>query len=319
MLLCYTAQDNDNGRKVYSIMRRELRVSAALTRRLKQCDAIRVDGLPVYTDRLVAAGETVELDIAAAEPACDIVPESGSLDILYEDDGLIAVSKPFGVITHPSHARYAGTLSNFVAGYLEKLSGDGHCHAVNRLDRDTSGVVLFAKNSYMKALASDALSGPGAQKEYTAAVSGIFHPQSGIIDLPIRRLQEMDMRRIVAPDGQRAVTHYETVSAGTINGHAVSVLSLTLETGRTHQIRVHCHHLGHPVLGDGLYYTAQSQSVSSALGIATQALHARRLTFIHPLRREAVVIDAPEPKMLTRIKAETVMLAASKNSQVTNS
>jgi 23S rRNA pseudouridine1911/1915/1917 synthase len=318
MILRYTASLSDNGRKVYTIMRRELQVSAALTRRLKQCDAIRVDGRPVYTDRLLAPGETLELDIAAAEPASDIVPEDGPVDILYEDDGLLAVNKPSGVITHPSRARYTGSLSNFVAGYLEKTSGDGHCHAVNRLDRDTSGVVLFAKNSYMKALASDALSGPDAHKEYTALVSGVFEPPSGLIDLPIRRLQEMDMRRIVAPDGQRAVTHYVTVGAGCISGHNVSVLSLTLETGRTHQIRVHCHHLGHPVLGDGLYYTEESQETSMALGIGAQALHARRLTFIHPITNKPIVIEAPEPGMFSLIKSSITLLSTSKNSQSTN-
>jgi 23S rRNA pseudouridine1911/1915/1917 synthase len=165
MVLKYSASERDNGRKVYSVMRRELRISAALTRRLKQADAIFVDGQPVFTDRILSAGEAVEIDITAAEPPCDNIPEQGRLDILFENDGLIAVNKPSGVIVHPSRAKNTGTLANYVAGYLEKTSGDGRCHAVNRLDRDTSGVVLFAKSSYMKALASEALAAPEARRQ----------------------------------------------------------------------------------------------------------------------------------------------------------
>jgi 23S rRNA pseudouridine1911/1915/1917 synthase len=302
MILRYTVKDADSGRTVYAIMRRELRISAALTRRLKQAGAIYAGGVPVYTDHAVAAGETVEIDIMAAEPPCDLVPEAGPLDILFEDSGLIAVSKPAGVLTHPSRARYTGTLSNFVAGYLAQSTGSGCCHAVNRLDRDTSGVVLFAKNSYMKALASEALAEPDAIKEYTAAVFGVMEPPAGTIDLPIRRLREMDMRRTVSPDGQRAVTHYKTELVLKTAGGALSLLRLTLETGRTHQIRVHCRHLGHPVLGDILYYTAESAALSKRLGAASQLLHARRLSFSHPLTGRRIDLEALEPELFCRIR-----------------
>ena len=192
---------------------------------------IRVDGRDVYTDYMVAPGETVELDISSAEPECDIVPENGSLDVLYEDAGLIAVNKPAGLITHPSRARYTGTLANFVAGYLQDKTGDARCHAVNRLDRDTSGIVLFAENSHMKALASQALGAPEAEKEYRALVWGVFDPPGGVIDSPIKRLHERDMLRGVAPDGQKAVTHYETLGIFEAEGVRVSLLRLVLETG----------------------------------------------------------------------------------------
>lgn len=317
MVLRYTASEHDGGRKVYSIMRRDLRISAALTRRLKQADGIRVDGCSVYTDRVVVPGETVELDITAAEPPCDLVPEQGPVDILFEDTGLIAVSKPSGIITHPSHARYTGTLANFVAGYLERTAGDSRCHAVNRLDRDTSGVVLFAKNSYMKALSSDALAQSDAKKEYCALIYGIMEKPNGSIDLPIERECEGDMRRIVSPDGQHAVTHYETLGTASINGFSVSLLSLILETGRTHQIRVHCHHLGHPILGDILYHTPVSREASDSLGITSQALHARRLTFTHPVTYTPIVIEAPEPLVFSRIRCLLPQDSASKISQDT--
>ena len=301
MVLTYTANQTDGGRKVYSVMRRELRISQTLTRRLKQTDGIRVDGQSVYTDYTVKPGETVEIDITAAEPLCDVVPERGPLHVLYEDTGLIAVNKPAGLITHPSRARYMGTLANFVAGYLNNTSGDARCHAVGRLDRDTSGVVLFAKNSYMKALASAALGAPDAEKEYRALVLGAMGPPDGVIRAPIKRLAERDMLRVVAPDGQLAVTRYETLGVCLYEGIDVSLLKLILETGRTHQIRVHCLYSGYPILGDGLYYTNDSLKASDRLGVATQALHAYRLTFTEPVSGERLTLTAEMPEVFGRI------------------
>nr|MCR5175039.1 RluA family pseudouridine synthase [Oscillospiraceae bacterium] len=179
------------------------------------------------------------------------------------------------------------------AGYLISTSGSGICHAVNRLDRDTSGVVLFAKNSHMKALLSASLKDERSCKEYIAVADGVFSPLSGTIDLPIKRLNERDMLRITAPDGQRAVTNYVTLCSSTIGGHAFSVLKLKLETGRTHQIRVHCSSCGHPVVGDALYSTASSEALSGELNIHMQALHAYRLSFIEPLTKKELEIVAP--------------------------
>lgn len=305
MVLRYSASERDNGRKVYSIMRRELRISAALTRRLKQADAIFVDGQTVYTDRLLSPGETVEIDITAAEPLCDVVPQQGDIEILYENEGLLAVNKASSLLIHPSRAKYTDTLANYVAGYLERTSGDGRCHAVNRLDRDTSGVVLFAKSSYMKALASEALSAPNAKKEYLALVLGTLAEPAGTIDLPIKRLTEGDMLRVVSPDGQRAVTHYETIKKIPFSCDDISLIRLRLETGRTHQIRVHCLETGHPVLGDNLYFTEQSRIVSNELGISTQALHAHKLAFTDPLTGADTELEAALPEVFHRVISDS--------------
>lgn len=294
MVLTYTAAEGDAGRTVYSVMRRELCVSASLLRRLKRADAISVDGQSAYTNHILAAGETVTLNLLLGEPPCDLVPEQGELEILFENEGLLAVNKPAGMLVHPSRARYTGTLANYVAGYLAKTRGDGRCHAVGRLDRDTTGVVLFAKNGHMKALAGLSLQQLGAVKEYTALVFGAPDPAQGVIDRPIRRAAEGDMLRIIAPDGQRAVTRYETAA---LPG-GISRLRLTLETGRTHQIRVHCLSMGCPILGDGLYGTPASRAASQRLGIRTQALHARRLAFTDPLSGGAVDIIAPGPEIM---------------------
>ncbi len=292
MILSYTVPESGEGRKVYSILRREFDASAALVRRLKQCGGVYVDGVPVYTIRKLSPGETVTADISAAEPPCDIVPEEGTPDILYEDDGLIAVNKPAGRIVHPSRARFTGTEANYVVGYLLGKGEPPVCHAVNRIDRDTSGVVLFSKNSYMKARASRALAEAG-EKEYLALVCGTPPEKTGTIDMPIKRLTEGDMFRAVAPDGQRAVTHYELLGTGVAGSGTVSLLRFRLETGRTHQIRVHCLALGIPILGDILYCSDLSKELSSSLGLTAQQLHAYKLSFTEPLSGARIDLTAP--------------------------
>jgi 23S rRNA pseudouridine1911/1915/1917 synthase len=287
-------------------------VSATLTRRLKAAGAISVSGALVFTDYKLSPGETLSVDITAAEPLCDCLPEKGNLEILFENEGLLAVNKPAGIIVHPSRSKNSGTLLNFAAGYLgtqkadstglcEREEGEATpiltaapCHGVNRLDRDTSGVVLIAKNSYMKALASKALSESSAVKEYLALVYGAMQ-ENGVIDAPIRRLMERNMLRITSQDGQRAVTHYEPIKIISAGDSSATLLRLRLETGRTHQIRVHCLHAGHPVLGDRLYCTDESRKASQAFGVEAQALHAHKLAFEEPLSGNPVEITAPAP------------------------
>jgi 23S rRNA pseudouridine1911/1915/1917 synthase len=193
------------------------------------------------------------------------VPQDGVLDIPYENAGLIAVNKPCGMLVHPSRAKYTDTLANFVSGYLLKNDGSPACHAVNRLDRDTSGIVLFAKNAHYMSLSARALSSPCCVKELLGhslrrAQYALRHGRPSD-KAPSRG----DMMRAVSPDGQRAVTHYETLRVFHSDIGPYSLLKLRLETGRTHQIRVHLSHLGHPLLGDGLYYTEESKALSDKL------------------------------------------------------
>jgi 23S rRNA pseudouridine1911/1915/1917 synthase len=288
MILTYTVPEGAPV-KVYTALRRELGLSSSLVRRMKVTGGILLDGAPVHTTAEALPGSVVSADVTAAEPDCGIVPQDGDVDILYEDEGLLAANKPAGLLVHPSPTRYTGTLANFIAGYLARTGGDGRCHAVNRLDRDTSGVVLFAKNAYMKERAADALSEPDAGKEYAALVCGCPSEPSGVIDVPIRRLEAGNLLRVPDPDGQRAVTEYEVADSR----EGVSLLRLRLRTGRTHQIRVHCLYLGIPLLGDCLYFTDASRAMSEALGISAQALHARHLRFREPLSGRQLELEAP--------------------------
>jgi 23S rRNA pseudouridine1911/1915/1917 synthase len=293
MVLEYTVSPARAGTQLLTILRHEMTISASLVRQLKRAQAIYVNDIPVYTNYIVQAGDRITADLSTAEPPCDIIPENGPVDILYEDAGLLIVNKPCGVIVHPSHTRYTGTLANFVAGYLATSYGDGRCHAVNRLDRDTSGVVVFAKNSHIKTLTAAEMKKATARKEYLALAYGIMSPACGTIDLPIRRRAEGNIYRIVAPDGQRAVTHYETLKIAQFAGSDISLLRFRLETGRTHQIRVHCLATGHPLLGDVLYHTDGSQILSDSLHIGAQALHAEHLYFQNPLSGIQMHIHAP--------------------------
>ena len=279
MILRYTVPEGET-RKVYNVLRKELAVSSTLVRRLKNFDAIKVDGETAFTDRILLAGQTLTVEIDKAEPEGDIVPENGEIDIIYEDDGFLAVNKPAGLIVHPTHSRYTGTLANFVSGYTKTP-----VHAVNRLDRDTSGVVLFSKNSYMKyrLIESD------SEKDYLAVVYGIVPDDEGVIDAPIGRVEDGNILRAVMENGKPAVTKYKVVER---NGET-TVLSLRLLTGRTHQIRVHMAHIGFPLVGDTLYCSPESKSFSEKLGIKGQLLHAYRMSIAYPDEASRLELRAP--------------------------
>ena len=305
MILRHTVTTEEDGAALYTVLRRSLGLSATQVKRLKRVPGgILLDGAAVYTRHRVVSGDEIVCDLHLVEPACDIIPENGLLSIIYEDEGLLAVNKPPGLLVHPSSSRNTGTLLNIALGHILK-DGPGGCHVVNRLDRDTSGAVLFSKNAHLKHLAIAALHQEAAKKEYLALVLGAPADQEGVIDLPIRRVGERDLRRVVAPDGDRAVTHYRTLGIGRLGDAVVSAVAFRLLTGRTHQIRVHCLEMGFPILGDILYHTPESRICSEALGLEAQQLHCRRLSFSHPMTRTPLTIEAPveRPDLSAALKA----------------
>ena len=270
-----------NGRELKSIMKNELRLSVSLIRKLKAASSIYVNGNPVFTNYRVKTGDKVVLLITEQE--ADFPSEKSSLNILYEDEYLLAVDKPQGLIVHPSHSRLTGTLANYALAHILENGGDS-CHLINRLDRDTGGVVLFSKSGHVKSL----MTGRITEKEYLAVVCGTPASSNGTIEQPIRRAREGDMLRIVAPDGDYSRTDYEVLD---ITGE-LSLLRLKLHTGRTHQIRVHMKHLGCPILGDKLYSTEESRCLSEKEGIEVQQLHAKHLVFIHPFTNLTVELSS---------------------------
>lgn len=282
--LRYTCSEKDVGRKVYHVLRNELGLSASLVKRLKSGSGITLNGAPAFTTYAVSPGDVVAVDLISGEREPDLTPEKGEIRILYESDALIVLDKPAGMITHPSRARLSGTLAGLAAGYLYEKGCA--CHAVNRLDRDTSGCVMFAKSAHWKTV----LARSEMKKTYLGAVCGVFEPESGVIDAPIIRAEPIKMLRVVRPDGHRAVTRYETVA----DRGEYSIVKYLLETGRTHQIRVHSAHLGHPLLGDRLYGTEESIALSERLGITAHQLCAVSLAFTDPTSGEWVEVNSKE-------------------------
>lgn len=292
MRLEFEAGPEDEGRKVYHVLKNRLRLSAEQIKRLKRADGAAVDGTPVHMDFRLSPGQRLTADLDAVESPPEFPAERGPLDVIYENEALLAVNKPAGLLTHPSRRKFTGTLANYAAGYLLDTSGSAVCHAVNRLDRDTSGVVLFAKNAHVKNLTVESLRSPEAEKAYLAVLCGELPEGRGTIDLPIVREREGFQKRTVREDGKRAVSEYETLAVTDLDGAPVSLARLRLRTGRTHQIRVHCAHLGAPVLGDRLYGNERSLALSEALDLRAHLLHALCLTFPDPLTGAALRLEA---------------------------
>ena len=291
MVLRHIVTKKEEGKPLLDILRASMGISAGGVKALKAHGGLLVDGTLRFTNYIVSAGETVTADVTLAQADGDNIPEPGDLDVLWEDEGLIAVNKPPGIIVHPSRAKNSGTLANFVTGYLQHKGERPVCHIVNRLDRDTSGIVIFAKNPYMKDRTSCALR--VGEKRYKTLVLGALDPPSDIIDFPIKRQEPKNMYRITAPDGKAACTEYHSEKTLTLAGETCSLLDISLHSGRTHQIRVHMLAKGAPLLGDPLYYTSKSQALSQTLGLTHQLLHCYQLRFLHPHTKEMFSILCP--------------------------
>lgn len=276
MTLRFTVTPAEAGRQLQSLCRNELRLSAAQLRKLKADQGLLVNGSPAFASYVLSPGDQITALLREELP--DYPPEPGELHILYEDALMLALEKPQGIIVHPTHSRNAGTLANAVWSYLLSEGEEG-CHAVNRLDRDTGGVILFAKSAWACRLLGEALAAPDTEKIYLAAVCGVPSPPDGRIELPIRRPDPRDLRREAGEPGEYAGTEYSLVESA----EGCSLVRLRLLTGRTHQIRVHMSAMGWPLLGDRLYATPESAARSGELGQTIQALHCTELSFSHPL------------------------------------
>jgi 23S rRNA pseudouridine1911/1915/1917 synthase len=241
--------------------------------------AVLVDGAVAARPSIrVREGAVIAIALPdSAEPRMRPQPEAGELDVLHEDPHLLALNKPAGIVVHPSYKNASGTLLNGVLWRLRDRP-DVRPGIVTRLDKDTSGVMLVSLTPGVHAR----LQRNPIRKEYLAIVGGVPHPSAGTIDLPLGRDPDDRRRVVVTRDGLQSVTHYEVVSSA----HGVSVVRCELETGRTHQIRVHMAARGWPILGDATYGVADSR-------LARQALHAWRVTFEHPISGDELRVMAP--------------------------
>lgn len=268
--------------RLSKILREEMGLSAGLMNRLKWTGALKVNGQSVHTDFPVQPGDTVTAVLEEESP--DYPAEDLPLTILYEDDFLLAVDKPQGMLIHPSSARNTGTLANAVAGYYRRTGSTGAFHPLTRLDRDTFGIVLIAKNGYACAL----LQRSRPRKTYHALTLGGPKDDWGTIDAPIARKPLPSLLREIRPDGKPSRTEYRVLD----RGEALCRLALTPITGRTHQLRLHCAYMGFPIVGDPQYGSAEALTWAEKLGVTGQQLCAKRLEFTHPVTGAALTLES---------------------------
>lgn len=280
--LCITISEGDSNRVLKYVLRDRLGVSASVLIELKKSSSsILCNGSEVFANHRVMAGDKVEI-VLADENSPNIVPCNIPLDIIYEDDDILAINKPHSMPTHPSRNHHDDTLANAVMWYYRDCKFT--FRVITRLDRDTSGIVLIAKNKLSAAILTRQMTIGGIEKEYVAICHGLLNPASGIIDVPICRAENSAILREINPLGKKAVTQYHTEH---INGE-YSVVRLNPITGRTHQIRVHLSYMGCPIYGDDMYG-------SSIIGERTR-LHCGRLCFVHPINHERIRLEASLPE-----------------------
>lgn len=284
MILKYIVNDNKYN-DINQILKQELNISARLLHKLILSKHIFLNNETVDTRHSLIVGDIIEINLDFEEESENIVPTKMSLNIVYEDDCLLILNKPAGMAVHPSILHYEDTVSNSVKFYFDSIGLKRKIRPVNRLDLNTSGLIVFAKNEYIQECLIKQMQQNIFKKEYLAIVSGKLKNKAGIINLPIERKENSIIERCVSESGQEAVTEYNVIHEYS----DFSVVKCVLKTGRTHQIRVHMSAIGHPLLGDTLYGSSSSL-------INRQALHSYKISFVHPISHEKMdfICDLPD-------------------------
>lgn len=268
----YKITPDYNGENVKTVLKQHFKMSTALIKELKKYeDGIRVNGEHMRIVDTVKEGDLLKI-ILRDTASENIIPKNIPLDIVYEDEDILVINKPPHMPTHPSMGNYENTVANAVMHYFKSHGEDRVFRAVNRLDKDTSGLMAIAKNAYIHARLGEEIQTGELRRRYMCIVCGDIS-EDGTVDAPIKRAEGSVINRIVSADGQRAVTHYRVVE----RYGDYTMLEMQLETGRTHQIRVHMAHIGHPLAGDWLYGTEDKKTVPR------QMLHSCYLRFVHPI------------------------------------
>jgi len=272
--------------RLSTFLKQELGLSTGLMNKLKWSEKLFVNGIPRHADFPVEIGDVITADLD--EPTPEYPAEDGEFTILYEDDHILAVDKPAGMLIHPSRSRLTGTLANRVLGYYQKTCQKCAFHPITRLDRDTFGIVLLAKNAHIHGILNQFHNEGKIQKTYHALVLGGPDTDSGTIDAPIARRPLPSLLRYVNQEGKPSRTEFSVLE----RKDGTAKLALRPITGRTHQLRVHCAYMGYPILGDPQYGNAESMALSAELGLASQLLCAKTLSFPHPVTGEEMQIES---------------------------
>ena len=294
MRIEYFVQSEYNGCEIQQIMRREFKMSTTWVKRVKLYGTVDLNGVHARVKDRVKEGDLLLFEYE--DNSAKLTPPD-SVSILYETESYAVVNKPAGMVTHPSH----GHLDDSLLTNLSKNT----LHPVMRLDRETSGLLIVAKDGYAHNML---VTGADIQKSYLALCYGRFEPESGTMSFPIARRADSVMIRDCVPDGKPSVTHYKTVNY--FENAGISLVEFKLETGRCHQIRTHCCHVGHPLLGDGLYGPLSDDNPNEALKdqasiydekIGRVALHAYKIEYKDPFDLEEKVFEAELPQDMQRV------------------
>lgn len=286
----YTVIAQESGERIDALLAQELEnVTRSQAARLIADGAVTLGCAPLRKNHRVTAGDVYVVEIPEPEETA-LKPEDIPLDVVFEDEDVIVVNKPRGMVVHPAPGHAGGTLVNALLYHcgdsLSGIGGEKRPGIVHRIDMDTSGLIIAAKNDYAHRFLSAQLADHTLARTYEAVVCGRVRNDAGTVSAPIGRCPADRKRMAVTEKGREAVTHYEVIAR--YNGY--THVRCMLETGRTHQIRVHMAYIGHPLLGDLLYGRKKAEK-----GLAGQCLHAKELRFIHPRTQELVTIQSELP------------------------
>jgi 23S rRNA pseudouridine1911/1915/1917 synthase len=282
----YIIKEMDKELPIKELLQRNFKFSSRLIIKLKLNDCVLRNGIPV---KMNEKGHNIgdRITVLFPEETSSFEPEDIPISVVYEDDGLLIIDKPAGYVVHPTKGHPSNTIANGIMKYMLDQNQRYKIRFINRLDMDTSGLMAIAKNSYCQEDLARQMSKNSVIKKYVTIVKGIIVEEEGTIDLPIGRLFEGQVIRAVKPNGYPSITHYRVLKRFQ---KGFTMLELLLETGRTHQIRVHLSHIGYPIVGDVLY------GLASEWLIERQALHAVYLSFQHPVTNQHMEFEAPLPK-----------------------
>ena len=282
--LTYIIKPEESGITIKDYLKKKSFSHALIANLKKYEDGIMVNGVRKYTDHHLVTDDELNVCIREKPTVSRIMATELKLSVLYEDEDLMVVDKQAGIPIHPSRLNNTETLANAVANYLTDKDIDPVFHCINRLDKDTSGLTIIAKNMYAASLLSEMIRIRTIKRDYLAICEGIFRNKQGSVCAPITRNGTSMIRYVDHENGEYAETDYHVTG----EGNGLSLVKLTLKTGKTHQIRVHMKHIGHPLIGDRLYNPDNRI-------MERQALHAQKLTFTHPVTGMNISITSDIP------------------------
>ena len=290
----YIIDEDNAGLRVEQFLRRKRYSGQNLSEIKRMPKSILVNGVHYYMRQELSTGDHLQVRICETQNSEKIPPTKLPLDIVYEDEDLLVLNKPAGMPIHPSLNNYTNSIANALAYYFQSQGKPFIFRCCNRLDRDTSGLTIVSKHLVSGSILSDMTKYREVHREYLAIARGSVTPSEGTIQAPLGRKEGTIIERTVDWEhGEDAVTHYKVVKEA--NGH--SLVSLRLETGRTHQIRIHMKYLGYPLIGDYLYNPDMEY-------MTRQALHSHHMEFTHPITGEHMSFTAPLPKDMARVMQE---------------